>query len=462
MTYILKKDDTTITVEKQKDIAIIVETSTAAVSQAIKKNKPCKGWTITIQDDNKPEPTFEVLQNGNFKVSCENLSTWLGRRFNSFRHNEFTEQLEVNCKPITDNFINIMMTKSEKEMGIHDKQRLIESLTALCCQNPYHPLKERLESFEWDGKHRVEDFFIKYLGAKDTQLNRKYTKYWFKGAIKRLYEPGCNFDYMLILQDRQGGTGKSKIFARLALGYISTDIDVSNKDAINVMNNSWIVNFDELAQFDKKGMNTLKTFISTNNDINRLAYSKYAKDYKRHCVFCGTTNDEFFLRDYTTGMERRFWILNCQGTKRTSAEWSQLLPDSEIEQIWAEVLADYIQDPEINIDFTLEERAEMELIHLSHKSFGNDNKARLMLETILKRKYSTNALNDFMVFQDEIKRNDPTVIKTESIELVPVDWLAAAIDRSADYVKCMIVKSKDWTIVDNRITKVKQQTELEF
>ena len=90
------------------------------------------------------------------------------------------------------------------------------------------------------------------------------TKKWFVAAVKRVFEPGCKFDNIIILQGPQG-CGKSFIFEQLSPNFArpaSID-DISNtKDAVSTMNKSWIVTFDELSTLNKKDMNAVKVLHS--------------------------------------------------------------------------------------------------------------------------------------------------------------------------------------------------------
>ena len=80
-------------------------------------------------------------------------------------------------------------------------------------------------------------------------------------------------------------------------------------------------------------METLRSFLSRQNDIYRAAFGKRATPHLRQCVFFGTTNAESgYLRD-TTG-NRRFWPVKTPGHGRKQS-WN--LTHEEILQIWAEV-----------------------------------------------------------------------------------------------------------------------------
>lgn len=423
------------------------------------KGKGFRDWKVTVVEDEGNSMTgkdgYQLGKDGQALPNEYNIRKWLVLHCDSFEYNELTDNLEVNGKPIDDLMMDVICVNMEHEIGVNNDKKTRQVITTLCLKNTYNPLKKKIEKVKWDGVERAERFFIDFLGAHDIPLNHKYSKCWFKAAIKRLYEPGCMWDQMLILFDRAGGTGKTKIFERLSLGYNALNVDVTNKDAINVMNTAWIVNFDELARFDKKDMNSLKTFITTSSDINRLAYARYAKDFKRHCVFCGTTNDQYFLRDYTSDRERRFWIMNCNGKRRNGEEWKKILPDSYILQLWAEVKHWYDEDTNIE-GLTVEEQDMELLVQMAHKSFGNKPEDRLIIETVLDGKYSQLALENYLVFKKEALSVEMDSSRINSIEKVKLSWLAGCIKQTEDYVAAIVLSVGGWIIRDGVAIKTNQ------
>ena len=89
----------------------------------------------------------------------------------------------------------------------------------------------------------------------------------------------------------------------------------------------------ELAGLKKAEVETLRSFLSRQNDIYRAAFGKRATPHLRQCVFFGTTNAESgYLRD-TTG-NRRFWPIDTGEQRHTKSVWRDL--DPEIDQLWAE------------------------------------------------------------------------------------------------------------------------------
>lgn len=429
-------------------------------------NKPKQSLNIQSIEycdfEDEEELFYETNDKGKVIPNESNIELYLTNKFETIVFNDWTKQIEVDGEPITDHWANQINFNMGKEIGVNKPKITEQCFSSLALENKYNPLKDKIESLEWDGKPRAETFFIDFVGAQDNSINRIYTKCWFKAAIKRLYEPGCDWDYMLILHDRTHGTGKTKIFNRLALGYYAQDPDVTNKDAINIMNYAWIINFDELANFDKKDMNSLKKFITAKGDVNRLAYGHYAENFERHCVFCGTTNEDYFLRDYSSQYERRFWIINCKGVKKHDSWWKEHLPDEYIEQVWAEVKTWYDEDPFIDISMSPEQHDKEILIQMGHKSFNKDPETMVMLKNILYGKFSKIAIENFNVLKKEVFSSESDPSRNTQIDKIEIQILAAILKKPEEYVAMAVLKHKDWTVKDQYAVRINPQKELPF
>ncbi len=201
----------------------------------------------------------------------------------------------------------------------------------------YHPIREYLDALpNWDGIDRVETLLIDYLGADDNKYVRAVTRKALCGAVCRVLDPGCKFDTMLVLNGPQG-VGKSTLISKLGGEWFSDSLslnDTKDKTAAEKLQGYWILEIGELAGLRKAEVETLRSFLSRQNDIYRAAFGKRATPHPRQCVFVGTTNAESgYLRDITGN--RRFWPVRTPGNG-TKHSWE--LDEYEIQQIWAEVL----------------------------------------------------------------------------------------------------------------------------
>ncbi|MHB8061350.1 MAG: virulence-associated E family protein [Ruminiclostridium sp.] len=235
------------------------------------------------------------------------------------------------------------------------------AFTEVVHKNTFHPIKEYLEASLWDGIERLERMFIDYLGAEDTHYTRTVTRKMLIAAVKRLYEPGCKFDYMLVLVGPQGA-GKSSLLAKLGRKWFSDSLRTfENKEAGEHLQGAWIFELGELSAMKKSELEEVKAFLSKTEDRYRVAYDRQVSDFPRKCVFFGTTNNHNFLQDPTGN--RRFWPVDVDPNKRKLSHWDSL-DDFTVGQIWAEALSLYKEGEDLELDKeTAKEAERMQGIH---------------------------------------------------------------------------------------------------
>ena len=259
------------------------------------------------------------------------------------------------------------------------------AVTKAADDRSYHPVREFLDALpEWDKVPRVDTLLIDYLGADDTPYVRAVTRKTLCGAVCRVLSPGCKFDTMLVLNGPQG-VGKSTLISRLAGDWFSDSLNLSDtkdKTAAEKLQGYWIMEIGELAGLKKAEVETLRSFLSRQNDIYRASFGKRATPHLRQCVFFGTTNAEKgYLRD-TTG-NRRFWPVKTPGGSRKHS-WE--LSNDDIRQIWAEVLVYVKAGERLYLDGKMEDTAKSEQRE-AMESDEREGLVREYLDTLLPEKW---------------------------------------------------------------------------
>ncbi len=237
-----------------------------------------------------------------------------------------------------DNSIRAMIEapKTQGGYGIkvsdRDLQAAIELAGHKIC---FHPVREYLSAQQWDGTPRVERLFIDYLGATDDAYGRDIARLMMTAGVARIFEPGCKWDYVVILQGLQGKR-KSTFISTLAKNWAAElEGDMTDTRAmVEAMQKAWILEIPELAGFTRADVRHIKGFVSRQTDKVRLAYAKRAQEYRRQSIFCGSTNDFKFLKDDTGN--RRFWPIGCHVE---SINIDRLR--AEVDQLWAEAVVLY-------------------------------------------------------------------------------------------------------------------------
>jgi len=241
-----------------------------------------------------------------------------------------------------------------KKYEIKSANIIANAFTEVAHVNRFHPIIEYLEEQKWDGAPRIDRLFIDYLGAEDSDYVKEVTRKMFIAAVKRLYEPGCKFDYMLVLVGPQGA-GKSTIIQMLARNWFSDSLKTfDSKDAGEHLQSAWIFEFGELAGMTKIEVDEIKQFITKRSDKYRVAYDRVVTDFPRKCVFFGTTNNCNFLKDPTGN--RRFWPVTVNPEKRIKNIFTDL-SEYDIAQIWAEVVQAYRKGEALTLSPEIEQQA---------------------------------------------------------------------------------------------------------
>ena len=297
----------------------------------------------------KPEQIrWDVGENGKKLKTMHNLLNFFAINEhvkNLFRFNAFTQEVEYTRSPHWDRstkegecikddaLIHIkahLSTNCRFDIGV---DKIHEAIIKVAQDNRYHPIKRYLEGLTWDGTPRIENWLMDFGGAPDNPYVKAVSSKILLAAIARIYNPGCKFDYMVILEGEQG-IGKSTLVEILG-GEWYGDINIfatRDKDTIDAMRGKWIVEVAELVCFKKAEIEAIKAFLSRKVDRTRLAYDRITKNFPRQCVFFGTVNpdDSGYLRDSTGN--RRFWPLvltkiDVEGLKNAR------------DLLWAEALA---------------------------------------------------------------------------------------------------------------------------
>ena len=213
------------------------------------------------------------------------------------------------------------------------RDSLWQSIRSVASSRDTHPVREWIDTLEWDGKKRVGRWLNLYLGSEDSKYTRSIGKAWLISAIARVMRPGCQADHVLVLEGAQG-TRKSTAM-RVLFGdrwFLDCLPDIRHKDALMVMRGKWGIEVAELDSFRGADETRIKSFITQRVDEYRPSHERQVVRYPRQCVIVGTTNEENWLTDSTGG--RRFWPV-----KVGNVDHKKLAKDRA--QIWAEAASEY-------------------------------------------------------------------------------------------------------------------------
>ncbi len=187
-----------------------------------------------------------------------------------------------------------------------DKLRSVMSIIGF--EAKYHPVKTWIEKLPpWDEVSRIDGLLDKYIPCEgNDELRAVIGRRFMVALVKRIYEPGCQADYLLVLEGLQG-LHKSSAFRALVGDewFSDASFNVHDKDAIMVIFSKWLIEFGELSVLDRSTAEATKAFITRRIDRMRAPFDRKARDYPRQCLFAGSTNKDEYLKDDSGN--RRYW-----------------------------------------------------------------------------------------------------------------------------------------------------------
>lgn len=207
--------------------------------------------------------------------------------------------------------IDLIMIKSwlaSSEFSTEPPTALIfESILFLSELSSFHPVQDWIKSLKWDGVPRISTWLKDYCEAEAeepylTEVSRKF----ILAMVKRIMEPGCQWDYILVLEGAQGKFKSSTARALAGDSWFLDNLpDLKDKDALVALRGKWLVELGELANIKRSDHSSVKAFLVRRIDSFRSPYARISEDVPRQSVFIGTVNEGEYLKDPTGN--RRFW-----------------------------------------------------------------------------------------------------------------------------------------------------------
>lgn len=264
----------------------------------------------------------------------------LGR--GELRYNELTEQVEIGGKPLLlendDVFgyrvrlIGVIQRELNAKMAF-GREDLRDAILHVAKQESYHPFEEHVWSLRWDKKDRAGELAKAFRQAPGS-LEATFLTLTMRAAVARATQPGVKVDTMLVLVGPQGQYKSTAISILGKPWFTDTAVDVDSKDSWELIHRNWFVEWGELNGLRRRDAESVKAFLSKQEDTFRAPYARAAVVKKRRCIFVGTTNEAEFLSD-TTG-NRRFWPVTIDGP--IDVEWLRENRDQVFAQAFQQVV----------------------------------------------------------------------------------------------------------------------------
>jgi hypothetical protein len=221
--------------------------------------------------------------------------------------NEMTFELEVLQDGKPSKSIEAVRSKIISAMSIYDmpRQAIEDHLTALSESNLYHPVRDWLDSGEWDGVQRVKTI-IECLNGLNPEIAWIIMSRWLVGCVASLYEPRFKSKLTPILQGDQSFMKTAfidRIANMLPRAFLEgAELNPGNKDSVLYAIRSFIVELGELERTTKSkfaNQGSIKAFLTKEVDTVRPPFAKNDVRKPRKTHFIASVNGTEFLKDDT-------------------------------------------------------------------------------------------------------------------------------------------------------------------
>jgi len=230
----------------------------------------------------------------------------------------------------------VLLSKKGWVIGVDP---ITKALCHVARQQSFHPVRQYLLGLEQDTSTAAFDLdkvAPRFFRSPDP-LHVAMVRKWLIGAVWRAMEPGCQMDYCLVLQSRHQGIGKTTSFKALASpDWFNSSAPDGDKDFLLNVHSCWIFEMGELeSHTGKRSAGHMKNLITITTDNFRAPYGRNNEPHRRGSVFCGTVNEDSFLRDETGN--RRYWVVPITGTEPLDRDGLTVARDG----IWKAAVAAY-------------------------------------------------------------------------------------------------------------------------
>lgn len=306
---------------------------------------------------------FVTDDKGKIVKSQENILRALAKldvtlRFDLFAHKPLIKWGKRPETPLEDDdAIDLRLLCDKQFKFLPAKDLFVDVLMSEARANAFHPVREYLASRTWDKVPRLETWLIDSAKAGDSPYTKAVSRIVLCAAVRRVVEPGCKFDEMVVLESGTQGLLKSSALRALVPNEAwftdSLPLNADTAEVIECTAGKWIVEVSDLDGISAAQVDRLKATLSRQVDGPvRLAYGRISTERKRAFIVIGTTNSYSYLQDSTGN--RRFWPVRVG---KFDLKWIVQHRD----QLWAEAYHYIVnKDVSIRLDPALYEQAAIQ------------------------------------------------------------------------------------------------------
>ena len=238
-----------------------------------------------------------------------------------------------------------------------NKQMVYDSIIKASKENSIDSARDYIEALSWDGTKRLDDWLHYTCGVPKDKYHTAVSANILKGMVKRIFEPACKFDHVLVLESPQGW-GKSTLFSVLGgEWHLESAMGTESKDFFMQFQGKAIIEFSEGETLSRTEVKRMKAIITMQVDKYRPPYERVSQEFPRRCIFVMTTNQDEYLKDETGN---RRW-LPVKLLKEADIEWMRKNRDQLLAEAYKRVIIDKEKIYEFPKEETLQEQNKRQI-----------------------------------------------------------------------------------------------------
>lgn len=313
------------------------------------------------------------------------------------KYNDKSSRIDFNGIIYDDNTVHTILGYLNKYFirKYSNVKGLNDAIKGCANKHHYNPIKKYFDTLQYDDskdwfKYLLKDVIKADLWDEFNELYLAEFKKWICACVKRVYEPGCKFDNILVLVSNVQGTGKSSIWEQLFnindesfCKIVDASQEIPSGDRfVQQCAGKLCINFDEIAM-KAKNVNKIKTMLTETVDEWHTLYSVADAPRPRDYIFAGTTNNTDFLKDYTSMYERRWWIIKVTEDTTNGVNVNKMFNDKDLnlrDKIWAQAKYLYEHNKEENLYITHDSDLgkQLEILQRGYKASNNEDYAEIV------------------------------------------------------------------------------------
>lgn len=260
----------------------------------------------------------------------------------ALQFNELSMEVQLDGEQVSCEWMETAYVELQ-EHGYKAKQNdTYNAIVKVAKENRFHPVEQYFSRIEKDKSIQPVDlstFGQHYFGVSGELANEMFCAF-LRGAVWRVFSPGCQFDAVLTLKGPQGIRKTSALRALVPdPEWFSSSSHDQLKDQTIALHRVLITELGELEHHTgKRSAGALKNLITNPRDLQRVPYGRSYEFMPRRSVLAASVNGDDFLRD-TTG-NRRFWVVNLPQQQHIDVIDTDRI-ERDRDRIWKAAIAQY-------------------------------------------------------------------------------------------------------------------------